>query len=93
VKYPTNYFNNKFQTLYTPLQDTAIDGSIIKLHGRLSFIQFNPSKQANFGIKYSKICEWAESWGSDPVVTELMAPYLSRGYNLYIDNWYSSQTH
>jgi hypothetical protein len=24
------------------------------------------------------------------VVMELMAPYLSRGYNLYIDNWYSS---
>ena len=23
---------------------------------------------------------------------ELMAPYLSRGYNLYIDNWYSSAT-
>jgi hypothetical protein len=21
---------------------------------------------------------------------ELMAPYLSRGYNLYIDSWYSS---
>ena len=28
----------------------------------------------------------------EAVVMELMAPYLSRGYNLYIDNWYSSPT-
>jgi len=26
------------------------------------------------------------------LVMELMAPYLSRGYNLYKDNWYSSPT-
>jgi len=24
---------------------------------------------------------------------KVMAPYLSRGYNLFIDNWYSSLTH
>jgi len=67
VKYPTDYFNNKFQTLHTPMQDT--DKSLMKLCGRLSFIQFNPTKQAHFSIKYSKICDWAESWGSEPPCT------------------------
>jgi hypothetical protein len=28
----------------------------------------------------------------EAVVMELMAPYLSGGYTLYIDNWYSSPT-
>jgi hypothetical protein len=57
VRCPTDYFNNKFQTLYTPKQDTATDGSLMKLHGRLSFIHFNPNKRAHFGIKYYKIYE------------------------------------
>ncbi|GFG29303.1 hypothetical protein Cfor_03731 [Coptotermes formosanus] len=36
VRYPNGYFNNnKFQTLYTPMQDIAIDESLMKLHGRL----------------------------------------------------------
>jgi hypothetical protein len=51
VRYPTDYFNNKFQTLYTLMQDTAMDESLMKLRRRLSFIQFNPIKQASFGIK------------------------------------------
>jgi hypothetical protein len=28
----------------------------------------------------------------EAVLMELMAPYQSRHYNLYIDNWYSSLT-
>jgi hypothetical protein len=28
----------------------------------------------------------------DAIVMELMALYLSKGYTLYVDNWYSSPT-
>jgi hypothetical protein len=57
VRYPIDYFSNKFQALYTPIQKVAIDESLMKLEGRLSFIQFNPTKGAPFNIKYYKICE------------------------------------
>lgn len=57
VRYPIDYINNKFQNLYTLMQDIAVDGTLMKLCGRLSFIQFNPTKQAHFGIKYYKLYE------------------------------------
>jgi len=57
VRYPINYFKNKFQTLYTLMQDIAVDESLMKVCGRLSLIQFNPTKQTNFGIKYYKLYE------------------------------------
>jgi hypothetical protein len=44
MRYPIDYFNNKFQTLYTPMQDIAVDEGLMKLCGRLSFIQFSQTK-------------------------------------------------
>ena len=44
VRYPIHYVNNKFQTLYTLMQDIAIDESLMNSCERLSFIQFNPTK-------------------------------------------------
>lgn len=66
----------------------------------ISFIHFNPTKQAHFGIKYYKIYESSsdyciqfriyngqkvgnQSLPAHATVMELMAPYLSRYYNLY----------
>jgi hypothetical protein len=35
--------------------------------------------------------DWDQSLPAHKIIVmELMALYLSRGYNLYIDNWYSS---
>ena len=39
------------------MQDIAVDESLMKVCGRLSLIQFNPTKQTNFGIKYYKLYE------------------------------------
>ena len=44
VRYPIDCFTNKFQTLYILMQDIAVDESLMKLCGKLSFIQFNPTK-------------------------------------------------
>jgi hypothetical protein len=57
---PTNvvdYVNWKFSSFYRPEQDKAVDESLLKFRGRLSFVQFNSSKSAGFGPKYYKMCE------------------------------------
>ena len=57
VRFPLDFLNNKFQEMYTPDSDIAIDESLVKCRGRMSFIQFNPTKRARFGVKYYKLCE------------------------------------
>lgn len=52
-----DYLNNTFSNLYTPNNEVSIDESLMKFKGRLSYIQFNPSKRARFGIKIYKLCE------------------------------------
>jgi hypothetical protein len=42
---------NKFQTLYLPKENTAVDNSLALWKGRLSFRQYIPLKAAKFGIK------------------------------------------
>jgi hypothetical protein len=46
-----------FRELCYPQENVAIDESLIKFRGRLCYIQFNPQKEAHFGIKIYKICE------------------------------------
>lgn len=52
-----DYLNTKFCYLYTPDSEVAINESLMKFKGRLSFIQFIASKRARFGIKFYKLCE------------------------------------
>lgn len=51
------YLVRKFQLVYTPNNNICIDESLMKCRGRLSYIQFNPSKRSRFGIKFYKLCE------------------------------------
>lgn len=46
----TDYFNDKFSSLYYPRQEIAIDESLLKWHGRLSFAQKINSMVAQVGI-------------------------------------------
>ncbi|KAG8239481.1 hypothetical protein J437_LFUL018989 [Ladona fulva] len=43
--------------MYDPQQNLAVDESLMKFRGRLSYVQYNPSKRAQFGVKFYKICE------------------------------------
>jgi len=43
--------NTKFQSLYLPGQNIAIDESLLLWRGRLSFRQYIPLKSSKFGIK------------------------------------------
>ncbi|KAK8770142.1 hypothetical protein V5799_013393 [Amblyomma americanum] len=44
-------------TAYDPEERVAVDESLMKFRGRLSYVQFNPSKRARFGFKFYKLCE------------------------------------
>ena len=51
------HLNKKFQTLYLPNQNIAIDESLTLLNGRLSIRQYLPLKASKFGIKIFELCE------------------------------------
>ncbi|KAG4074871.1 hypothetical protein HA402_009296 [Bradysia odoriphaga] len=57
VREAVNFFNNKFDQMYTPEGDVSIDKSLMKFKGRLSNVVFSPQKRARYGIKYYKLCE------------------------------------
>jgi len=56
--YPVlSHLNTKFQSLYLPGQNIAIDESLTLWRGRLSFRQYIPLKYSKFGIKTYELCE------------------------------------
>jgi len=56
--YPVlSHLNTKFQSLYLPGQNTAIDESLTLWRGRLSFRHYIPLKSYKFGIKSYELCE------------------------------------
>ncbi|XP_052746053.1 piggyBac transposable element-derived protein 4-like [Bicyclus anynana] len=52
-----DYLNNKFSSLYYPCQEIAIDESLLKWHGRLSFAQKIRSKADHVGVRTYELCE------------------------------------
>jgi len=60
--YPVlSHLKTKFQSLFLPGQNIAIDESLTPWRGRLSFRQYIPLKSSKFGIKSYELCE--SSWG------------------------------
>jgi len=56
--YPVlSHLNTKFQSLYLPGQNIAIDDSLTLWTGRLSFRQYIPLKSSKFGIKSYELFE------------------------------------
>ena len=51
------HLNEKFQPIYTPSQNIALDESLVLWKGRLVFRQYIPIKWARFGIKHFMLCE------------------------------------
>lgn len=57
VRNVVNYFNEKFEELYTPNEHVSIDESLMKFNGRLGCVVFVRIKRARYGIKFYKLCE------------------------------------
>ncbi|XP_063634991.1 piggyBac transposable element-derived protein 4-like [Cydia splendana] len=53
----SDVLNKRFSSLYIPRQSIAIDESLLKWHGRLSFAQKIATKAAKTGIKSYELCE------------------------------------
>ncbi|XP_047036366.1 piggyBac transposable element-derived protein 4-like [Helicoverpa zea] len=51
------HLNQKFQSMYTPAQNLALDESLLMWKGWLEICQLIPNKAANRGIKTYEICE------------------------------------
>ncbi|XP_054717507.1 piggyBac transposable element-derived protein 4-like [Uloborus diversus] len=56
------HLGKKFSTAYIPDRDISIDESLMKFRGRLSWIQFIPTKRARFGIKFFVLSESASGY-------------------------------
>jgi hypothetical protein len=56
--YPVlSYLNKKYQSLYLPGQNIAIDESLTLWRGILSFRRYIPLRASKFGIKSYELCE------------------------------------
>jgi hypothetical protein len=56
------HLSNKFQNLYLPNRNIAIDESFTVWKCGLSFGQYIPFKAAKFGIKMYELCEFSSSY-------------------------------
>jgi hypothetical protein len=52
-----SHLNYKFQNLFLPGQNTAVDESLTLWKGRLSFKWYLPLKAAKFGIRTYELCK------------------------------------
>ncbi|PSN43194.1 hypothetical protein C0J52_11300 [Blattella germanica] len=87
----THFSKKNFTELYNLCQNIALDGSLMKYRGRLSYVQCNRSKRARFGIKIYKICALTHILGKiTNVVIDICEPLFNKGHTLFIDNWYTS---
>ena len=57
-----DFLKKKFSTLYLPGQNIAIDESLLKWGGRLSFAQKIATKAAKVGVKSYELCESATGY-------------------------------
>ena len=55
IRHVVETVTSNFKETFTPYQDIATDESLMKFHGRLRFKQYDPSKNARFGIKVYKV--------------------------------------
>ena len=46
---------SNFRETFTPYQNIATYESLLKFHGRLRFKQYDPTKNARFGVKFYKV--------------------------------------
>jgi hypothetical protein len=61
IKPVIDHLKKQFSEVFTPFENLGIDESLIPFKGRLSFLQYIPSKRHRFGINTFVICD-DETW-------------------------------
>lgn len=98
------HLQERFQTVYTPECNIAIDEAMCGWRGKLRFKVYLRDKPTPWGIKLYELCESKsgyvyrfEIYAADPkisnrptdVVMRLMDPLLDKGFHLFTDNYYT----
>ncbi|CAG5046111.1 unnamed protein product [Parnassius apollo] len=78
-----NAITKSFMECYKPYKQLSLDESLLLFRGRLAFRQYIKSKK-------TQLLELAKK--SEKIVLRLMRPYLLKGHQLYMDNYYNSVT-
>ena len=97
------HFRTKFQDVYYPGENIAIDEGMVAWRGHLSFRVYLPDKPDKFGVKLFMLCDSSNGYCSRfeiyhgspkgkiyDLVMRLVKPYLKKGHKLFVDNYYTS---
>ncbi|XP_003727691.1 piggyBac transposable element-derived protein 4-like [Strongylocentrotus purpuratus] len=106
IRYIFNYLVPKFQEVYNPERDVAIDESMIKGQARMPARQFMKNKPTRWGLKVFALAEsqsayvlnldlyegktQGERQNTFNVVTNLSQNYRGFGHVIFMDNFYTS---
>lgn len=97
-----NYIIPKFQSLYTPKQELALDEAMVPYRGRISFRTYNPAKITKYGILIRMLCESESGYICNfevysgqgkklqETILSVLEPYLGQWHHIYQDNYYNS---
>jgi len=92
-------FVENSQKAYIPEVSLTVDEQLFPTEARCRFTQFMPNKPDKFGIKFWILAELNPYLGKDDqrvaalethIVLTLMEPYFGRGYNVTVDNFFTS---
>nr|XP_012147783.1 PREDICTED: piggyBac transposable element-derived protein 4-like [Megachile rotundata] len=97
-----DYLKEKFNNVYTPLQQLSLDECVISWRGRLSIRTYNPAKITKYGILVRMLCEAVTGYicnfhiyaadGNKLVdtVSTVIETFKNMWYQIYQDNYYNS---
>lgn len=102
IKPLLDYFLPKFQSLYVPKQQLALDEAMVPYRGRIRFRTYNPAKITKYGILVRMVCEsetgyicnfeiyTGEGKKLQETILSVLEPYLGSWHHIYVDNYYNS---
>ena len=87
-----------FERMYTPAQQIAVYELVISFKGRVAFCQYLKGKPHPWGIKAFVLSDsntgylqWVcVYFGKETQLVDIDLPFQNRGYDLYVDRFYSS---
>ncbi|CAG5024702.1 unnamed protein product [Parnassius apollo] len=101
-----NAITKSFMECYKPYKQLSLDESLLLFRGRLAFRQYIKSKKVRYGIKFFELTT-SDGYvlnimmysGKDTTARTgkksekiVLMPYLLKGHQLYMDNYYNSVT-
>ncbi|KAL6420058.1 hypothetical protein ACFW04_011915 [Cataglyphis niger] len=102
IKPLLDYIILKYQAIYIPKQELALDEAMVPFRGRISFRTYNPAKIMKYGILIRMLCESESGYICNfeiysgqgkklqETILSILEPYLDCWHHIYQDNYYNS---